>query len=89
MDICSICFDNLDNNNIFADCNKCKLQYHKECYNEFKEKLKFNCPICRNKLFSINYREINDMNEYAIFNKFERLIIFFTNIIDKYICIIL
>ena len=82
LDICSICFDNIKNEAILADCGKCKLLYHNACYNEFKNKLKFNCPICRKEkhIMINNEREIFE----TVFSKFQPIINFFTNYIDRY-----
>ena len=45
---CMICLEKITDNFIFADCNLCKIKYHQYCYQEFKNKSSFNCPICRN-----------------------------------------
>ena len=44
-----ICLEKMNDNFIFADCNTCNIKYHKYCYQEFRDKSDYKCPICRIK----------------------------------------
>lgn len=62
MDNCSICLLDIDNNGIKLNCNHI---FHSSC---IKKLLKFNCPICRekiniNKIFNIDYLVCEEVSE--------------------------
>jgi hypothetical protein len=66
-DICSICFDDLDNNSI----NKlsCNHIFHKDCINEwFSRNIIQTCPYCR-KVNENNIWNINNIDEAITFYK--------------------
>ena len=54
---CPICFNNInDNNKCITDCNHI---YCKDCLNNWFEKNKVDCPICRKKIIYYNNNNEN------------------------------
>jgi len=80
---CSICLEDIIDNPIKADCGICNLEYHPACYNEFKTKLNFNCPICRIKKKNIQYENFLIIFNF-IFTKIEYIILPIINLHTNY-----
>jgi hypothetical protein len=55
---CLICLDDLNKDTVRSEKCSCRLEYHVDCYNNFINKSKFFCPICR-----IVDKKINILND--------------------------
>jgi hypothetical protein len=47
---CKICFEDIEEKKEEHECNKCKMKFHKSCYDECIQKMRTNkCPLCQFK----------------------------------------
>lgn len=50
---CIICWENVDRENIYVKCGKCKIYLHHSCAQIYKERdtnIKLHCPHCKRSL---------------------------------------
>ena len=73
MESCIICYEDKD-----LLLNKCKynciFNIHQQCLDKMKELSNINCPICRNKIYKINFN--NNYNNYYNYNNSLDLLFF-------------
>lgn len=74
MDSCIICYENKD-----LLLNKCKytciFNIHQKCLDEMKEISNIDCPICRNKIYKINYNYNNNYVSFDLLFFFKMLLL--------------
>ena len=61
-DICSICTDNYNMDDLIVKWPECNHMFHKNCYNILRHKHNIsNCPICRNSIKEVCYQSHIDL----------------------------
>jgi hypothetical protein len=67
MDSCIICYE--DKDLFINNCKyKCIFNIHQKCLDKMKEISNIDCPICRNKIYKINYNNYNYNYNYVSFD---------------------
>jgi len=64
---CIICYE--DKNLLLNNCKyKCIFKIHQKCLDKMKEISNIDCPICRNKIYKINFNNYNYNYNYTSFD---------------------